>query len=245
MPDWFDESPARPKLARGSSHDAGSIDTSDVDAYRQGVELQLPTHLGVGIAKIGSGELGGRLRQSTFGMGARSCEKGPAFSENGASCSDGPWTIDGAIEAMTIRSHAMFAAIDGADDGRAVHGAVMAGSEDPRGRASLIVGIFELDPPIHSSPFVDNSDAVGGIPLQSRAVSDESCMPALDDSVERSGVRIPASADAMIASALRAMSPATDCGLVPPGFASATAGFWHTARQGGGTDSLAFGGLDR
>ena len=224
---------------------SGSINTTAIDPYRQGVEVRLPSHQAIGIAKIGTGELGGNFRRSSFGMSdALRCGTNSAFSENGSNSNDGPWSLDGTIEALSIRSTVMFAALDGIDDGHAVRGTLMGGTEDQFGRAAQISNLIELDEFVQQ-PFIDSSDVLGSIPLQHGSFSEPGSVSAADDSRLKSGIRIPQSAAPEILQALRAMAPATDFGLVPPGFIAAAAGFVYDTRACVGTDSIAFGGLKR
>lgn len=69
-PEFFDEGP-RVALTRpntGGFHNTGSLDTVNVDAYRQGVEITSMKHFGAGIVKIHAGEPGHMLKRNRFGM---------------------------------------------------------------------------------------------------------------------------------------------------------------------------------
>lgn len=247
----FDEAPARPELVKhttvaGRYKNTSSIDTTNVDQYRQGVEINLPIYQGIGIAKIWTGELGGFLRQSTFGMGAGGVERRAAFVEDGTNESDGPWIVDGAIEALTIRSSVTGETLDGGDDGHGVRGTLMGGTEDGFGRSAQVMWTRMFDTTARGTgPFSDEADTMGGLPLSRGVLSPPALVRPVDDGTTKSGVRMPVNADPTIMSALRAMSPASDFGTVPPGYVGSAAGYTYDSQPGIGTDSLAFGGLDR
>ena len=61
---WFDDQIKRPILVRPT---AGGIDTSAIDAWRQGVEIVTMNHFDAGIGKISAGEPGHVLRANSFG----------------------------------------------------------------------------------------------------------------------------------------------------------------------------------
>ena len=68
---WFDDGPLVKRVVRIDDQNVNGIDTSAIDAYRQGVEITTMSHFDAGMGKISAGEPGHLLRQSSFG-GARS-----------------------------------------------------------------------------------------------------------------------------------------------------------------------------
>lgn len=64
---WFDDGPLVKRVVRVGDPNVNGIDTSAIDAYRQGVELTTMRHFDAGIGKISSGEPGHLLKQSSFG----------------------------------------------------------------------------------------------------------------------------------------------------------------------------------
>lgn len=64
---WFDEGPAPRNIMPMSTINTSSIDTSAIDAYRQGVEVTQMKHFDAGFCKITSGEPGHVLKQTDFG----------------------------------------------------------------------------------------------------------------------------------------------------------------------------------
>lgn len=69
---FFDEGPqvSQKKVTyiSGTFRNTSSIDTSQIDAYRQGVEITLFKHFDAGTVKIHAGEPGHVLRRNHFGM---------------------------------------------------------------------------------------------------------------------------------------------------------------------------------
>ena len=65
--DWYYEGPDEtPKIS--DAVNTGSIDTSAIDQYRQGVEITQQSHWSSGILKIHAGETNHLLRRNTFGQ---------------------------------------------------------------------------------------------------------------------------------------------------------------------------------
>lgn len=65
---WFNDA-AEPLTVTLSTNHSGSIDTSAIDAYRQGVEMSSIQHWTNGLVKIHAGETDHVLRQLSFGAG--------------------------------------------------------------------------------------------------------------------------------------------------------------------------------
>lgn len=241
---WFNETPdqaATLRLStRGRYHNTGGIDTSAIDARRQGVEITLPNHRALGLAKIGTGELGGFVQQDTFGNdgsgGATVFVDGDA-----GGASSGPSNFDGIMEVLAIRD----AAVNDYSQ-HTVRGTLMAGSEDIDGRAAMFVSSFTRDLQTRAKgAFRDSTDALGNIPFVQMFADAVILIKPVNDVTTKSGVRVPSTADSDIVTALLAMSPATDAGIVAVEMTSPTSGFTYDSQQAVGTDSLAFGGMER
>jgi hypothetical protein len=237
-PRWFDEGPRPVTIVKPSNRtlftNVDGIDTTDIDAFRQGVELTQPKHASQGLVKLGTGDPGGRLVQGFYGMSGLPAP-GPFVEDEAFAGQD--LTTDGAVEPLALR------ALAGGDDARSSSGTVMGGTEDCRGRSPLVESQHELSQAESSPPYVDGSDSVGTVPVPGQRLQQAAgrLAPAADDA-SKSGTRIPSGADPALAAALRAMSPATDT-YVRVGWKSAATGWTYGTPDN--VDSIAFGGQDR
>lgn len=238
---FFDEGPPVVALVKASDPlryvNTVGIDTAAIDRYRQGVEIVLPAHRALGLAKLGTGEPDSVLRQEMIGTDAGTV--GPFTDSDGENqTASGLESTNGVLEPLGIRN-----VLSGLDDGRGTRGTLMAGTEDSRGRVPQVVTlhIFGAN---DSPPFVDVNDALGSIPSQTGEQPEETALISpMHDNVVKSGVRLPTLADQAMLTALCAMAPATDT-YVDVGWTSGAAGFMYDSSPIG-TDSLAFGGLER
>ena len=241
VPVWFDEGPPVVALVKAGDPtryvNTVGIDTSAIDRYRQGVEIVLPAHRALGLAKLGTGEPGSALRQETFGTGASTT--GPFADADGENqTASGLESTDGVLEPLGIRN-----VLSGLDDGRGTRGTLMAGTEDSAGRVPQVVTLYVFEAG-SSPPFVDANDSLGSIPSQTGEQPEETArVSPMRDDVVKSGVRLPTLADQAMLTALCAMAPATDT-YVDVGWTSGATGFMYDSSPVG-TDSLAFGGLER
>lgn len=80
--DFFYEGPAEPPANIDPNAFRSGIDTTTIDAFRQGVEITQQKHFDQGSVKIHAGEPGHQLRQTVFGMDYTSLEKKTWFKDN-------------------------------------------------------------------------------------------------------------------------------------------------------------------
>jgi len=195
---FFDEGPRvrnqNARIASGSRyHNTSSIDTSEIDSFRQGVELTQIKHFDAGTIKIHAGEPGHRLRRNRFGMD-KNFRTDPRFEdieyfsprayllaqESAVTSSLGGsttwpiitsdndqaenYTFDGIIEPLTIRAKASFFSIDAPFEAHDVRGAVMAGNTDVSNASDLVQTVYVRDQR-EQLPFLDQY--ADTLPLQS------------------------------------------------------------------------------
>jgi hypothetical protein len=180
---FFDEGPQRTARAKGFA--TGSMDTSNIDAYRQGVELTLIKHYDKGIVKIHAGEQGHIVKQNTFGMDAPTFA-GIRFSDldriDGISLMKAnlltstrfkkllalPNTViddgirietvgNGTLEPLTIRRSKPISSSLAPSDPHPVLGAIMGGNLDRNGTkaADRVLTVDFFDPFHVQRPYVD------------------------------------------------------------------------------------------
>lgn len=175
-PDFFDEGPEpspKPIVITGVFINTSSIDTSEIDAYRQGVELTQQKHFDAGLAKISAGEPGHILRRNRYGMD-KNFRNEPVFEEldyfkpvdfllaqDALSplqfniitfpiiTSDNDqlenYVFDGVIEPFTIRAKASFFSIDVPFEAHEVKGALMAGNTDSTWASDQVLTVYRTD----------------------------------------------------------------------------------------------------
>lgn len=176
-PSFFDEGPkiqtTKPVYVAGEFHNTSSIDTTAVDAYRQGVELTQQKHFDAGIVKIHAGEPGHVLRHNRYGMD-KNFRNDPRFEEIDyfnpaqfllAQELDSPlffniitfpiltsdndqlenFIFDGVIEPFTIRARISFFSIDVPFEAHEVKGALMAGNTDTTFASDLVQTVYNHD----------------------------------------------------------------------------------------------------
>lgn len=267
---FFDEGPVV-RYSVGVAQNTSSIDTSQIDAYRQGVEITQMKHFDAGIVKIHAGEPGHMLRRNRFGMD-RNYRTEPVFEELDyfqselflrAQELDSPllWNIltfpiitsdndqienyvfDGVIEPLTIRSRASFFSIDVPFEAHDVRGALMGGNTDSTGASDQVLTIYVRNSSTMSEmlPYLDLVDLIGG-----RFPLNGYFQHEKSHIKPFADIRYPRnvslqSYDASLESALSLMTGSTDS-YIRFDERSATSG-WDFDSNLIGTDSLAFGGM--
>jgi hypothetical protein len=239
---------------------SGSIDTSAIDLFRQGVELTSPEYFVSGIARIWAGFPNHIVPQNTFGQSVWFKEETPYIeiskfstityltSSRGAKQSFETVTgypmsamHDGAIEPLLLRS----SSIDGFPvPPHSVKGALMAGNTNEFKESSRIIDYIPYT--TGSFPPFDYGTAKmrrltytsGSTPKPYRP----SIVPYSDDFPYYPGGALPISASAAYNIARQALRPLDLNNRIPRNSRAATAGFVYDGAAFG-TDSLAFGGL--
>ncbi len=194
----FDDS--RQKDRRRATRDPSS-DTSETDAYRQGVELTTPSHFANGIAKIHdgyndqSGEHGipqmvyGQERpilrdensfrdDSKFDPAARFASPPRTgnsyvsdFENTNAKLLEDVASADGAVEPLEIRD-LVTGRMHPKDVAHKMWGALDEGNINDRASSEVFVTEVKRDDlHVGSFPFVDESDVIGTLPIASESIS--------------------------------------------------------------------------
>lgn len=177
-PSFFDEGPAAIPtntldLTSGTFHNTSSIETIDIDGFRQGVELTQQKYFDAGIAKIHAGEPGHILRRNRYGMD-KNFRNDPRFEELDyfnpekflrAQDRDSPlyfniitfpiitsdndqienFLFDGVIEPFTIRARASFFSIEVPFEAHEVKGAMMGGNTDTTWASDQVQTVYLYD----------------------------------------------------------------------------------------------------
>jgi hypothetical protein len=171
---FFDEGPKVAVIVpSGSFSNTSSIDTSEIDGYRQGVELTHQKHFDAGTVKIWAGEPGHILRRNRYGMD-KNFRNDPRFEELDyfkpvdflkAQDLDSPlnfniitfpiitsdndqienYTFDGIIEPFTIRARASFFSIDVPFEAHEVKASMMNGNTDSTWSSDQILTVHRYD----------------------------------------------------------------------------------------------------
>ena len=207
---FFDEGPRIQKIKNTTGVNTSSIDTSAIDAYRQGVELTHIKHFDAGTVKIHAGEPGHELRRNRFGMD-KNFRNGIAFEEidyfNPATflksqdllspllyniitfpiiTSDNDqienYIFDGVIEPLTIRARASFFSIDVPFEAHEVKGALMDGNTDQTWAADQQQTIYDNITSRNNIPYLDMVDVMGGTPLNGYFMFSKSTLKPFVDS---------------------------------------------------------------
>ena len=184
----FNESPTVIVKSVSSS----SIDTREVDAFRQGVELTQEKHFQEGPVKIHAGEPGHQLRPNTAGEPAAGTlfpndmffqeidifdpvlymENNVDFSFlsqkiafRASTTTDG-FNYDGVIEPFAIRTVVTFMSINASLEPHSIHGSVESANFNPFVHADRIVGVQKFaEVTVGSFPYEDNTDSMNDMPL--------------------------------------------------------------------------------
>jgi hypothetical protein len=254
---FFNEGPRAPDVHVTSSL-SGAMNTSDIDAYTQGVELTTEARYTAGIAKIWSGEPGHVLRRNRFGMD-RNTFPNRAFADldlfspttfiRAQNVASPLWSnilsfpivignndqmdnlnFDGVIEPLSIRRPASFTSIEGPQEAHSVRATYGSGNEDDRGGTELIRIVEIFNPAERLAPYSDDPFTENNIARLT---------PFSDARLVRNDVST--ADERVMSSALSLMSGSTD-GYIRYNQRSATCGFIYDNATVKGTDSLAFGG---
>jgi hypothetical protein len=233
-----------------------SIDTSEIDAYRQGVELRLPKHYEQGVVKIHSGETDHVLKQQWFGMGDK-WWKDAFFTDKqefrtilfaSSSTYEFPTTLafdenlevgtahDGVIEPFEIRD-----VVESSTSSSLFHvanAAVMAGNVDINDASDAIVTVYDPAQRDHKEFF----DVRGELERQSTYDDARSDVEPFNDRRLTSNFTLSSSVDVGMIAALSPMTGST-MNYIAPWQVSSTCGWSFDYNSSIGTDSLAFGGM--
>lgn len=237
---------------------SGSIDTSAVDKYRQGIELTQDKHFVAGIVKIWSGYPYHELPQTAFGELTRVFDDEPFeekrkfdttdyISHSSQKSSFERFTRDmlrrdrdGAIEVFDIRS----GTLDGtAQPVRGAKGQFGTGITNEFGETAQIVDEINVRYTGSLAPFLDGGAIIKRETYRTgKLPKEEHVIPYADDFPAKKGLALPASASYAFISARTAMTGTDLNSRLSNKSKSMTSGFVYDGANYG-TDSLAFGGL--
>jgi len=183
---WFYEGPSTVTTSIDAISSSGSINTSMIDAYRQGVEMTQINHWTAGIVKIHAGEPNHVLRKNSFGIKDNSITDDNFFKDldyfdpvkymqaqvdpenvyilqltypivtSNADQSDN-YSYNGAVEPLTIRGAASFFSLDVPFEAKSVKGSIMAGNLDHRFGSDIVTQEQDHEPNSKFIPFLDTS----------------------------------------------------------------------------------------
>jgi hypothetical protein len=269
---FFYEGPKPPKNPTVASLSlSGTMDTSAIDGWRQGVELTQQKHFDAGTVKIWAGEPGHTLRQTRFGMD-KNLGFGPKFQDadrfnpvtyiaiqdhaNNYSLLNDVMTFpiitsdndqsseriaDGIIEPLTIRAKAAFFSIDSPFESHEIKGAVMGGNLDMTKASSLITSLDYFNVKYKRVPYIDNVNMFGSSSTGAQFDPTKSVLLPFADTRMVRNVIPSTTYNSDLTSALTLMTGSTD-NYVTPNKVSSTNGWNFDNNVNIGTDSIAFGG---
>lgn len=150
---------------------SSSIDTSQYDQYRQGVEITQQKHFDLGLVKIHAGDPGHVFKQNVVGFAQLRRENGRAFGDNNRMdpvafieaqsinssesetfehIVDGVESVhnityDGVLEPLAVRVPVTFNNVDMQRISHQVRGCVMAGGVEVNGAANAVDSVIKVD----------------------------------------------------------------------------------------------------
>lgn len=224
---------------------SNSIDTSEVDPFRQGVELTQAKHFQQGIAKIWSGVPGHAIEMVEIGQNDdeifpehRHYEEVERFNpvlyltdfytnqvvviDSAVSMNES--TFDGIIEPLTIRRVISFTSIESPFESHSVKGNLESGNWNPFHNSDQLISKYDItEINLGTNFYEDNADMTGQIPTNIGfwpALTTR--VKAFDDSRTPDGTMISSRALEDMKEALKSMDPATD-NYLPENFVSSAA----------------------
>jgi len=269
--EYFDDTPGvdkdeRLKASNSSSYvNTGSIDTSAIDAYRQGVEITRSKHFFVrSIPKIHSGEPGNVIKKNVFGS-----DKDNIFPENYYQdlefydpikflqtnqltypiiTSDfnelENYNFNGIIEPMPIRSVASFFSIDIPFEARSVKGHLSDGNLDITLASDRKLTVDKKYTKHKIQPWLDMVDIIGDVKkiptIGFFNTSDKVYLDPFNDLSNK--VQLSTNLPEDMIEVVKKMNSSTE-NYVKDGDISASTGWTYDDVWSKGTDSIAFGGF--
>lgn len=253
---------------------SGGIDTSAYDHLLQGVSVNKSKKQVKGVLpKIGAGTEDHQIAQFNFGQ-PKDFEENTQFDDTQQKVDPQKYledptqfdpntvgenfSLDGAIEPLTIRDVASFESIESPFTAHSVKGALMHGNEDIVHRTDVMQQFIPLPriAPTAVEPYEDSDDhfgveLTGSVSLPGFLTDIVRVTHAFDDSrihtasLVENGDSFDENGNLLsINAAILAMTGTVEDDMRPIDHKSAAAGFTYDNNPAG-TDSLAFGGLDR
>ena len=167
---YFDESP-KVKFVQKNIINSSSINTNEIDAFRQGVEIKSFKHFDAGLVKIYAGEIDHQIKGYTIGA-TKTFESGVSFKEldyfnpveflraqesestlyfdlltypiiTGDNDQIENYSFNGIIEPLSIRPKISFFSIDHPFESHDVRGSIMGGNVNIKNATALIDNRYE------------------------------------------------------------------------------------------------------
>lgn len=154
----FNESPSRQKI-RSTDILTGSINTTQVDKYRQGVEITQQKHFDAGNLKISSGEIGHRSFRGNFGDNQQNLDSTSYYEPETISelFYDEKFIENGTIEPLTIR-RVIQLKLNEKPTFHSTKSSFQMGNEDFIGGNDFVVNNFSRNEVNEFIPFIDDLD---------------------------------------------------------------------------------------
>jgi hypothetical protein len=268
---FFDEGPSREIIENPTLVNTSSISTSEIDAYRQGVEITNITHFDAGMFKIHSGEPMHRLHRSTFGQGSSfrdttqfddiskfELKKYPNVYDLSLPQLTGTlniptvttstnipvnYVVDGVAEPFTIRSRSAYKNIDIVFDPLGLKGEFGNGNTDRTNSTDNVVTIYENSTTYGGISHVDEIDLVNNsIPADTLIYVERVLITPFSDQRLLCNTTSSTVYDSNMIAALSMMTGSTE-NYLNSSQRSATCGWTFDTTGKIGTDSIAFGGM--
>lgn len=269
----FDEGPRQSNSkALLASSLSGSIDTTAIDHYTQGVEVTSYARWSAGLAKMWAGDVGHVLKPAVFGQDKYAFPS-PAYADidyfhaqtyvSAQSPTSNPlwqptftypiivadndqaenFNFNGVIEPLTIRAAAGFFSTEVPFLAHSVRGAVMAGNGSAGHGSDRVLTVDYFAPGRAVSPHLDAVDAShGAVAGGGPSIPEASTLLPFADTRYVRNVPVPSSEDTAFVEAMSLMTGSTG-GYIAYNRRSATCGWDYDGSVSVGTDSLAFGGM--
>lgn len=268
--EYFDDGPGedKDKKVKPSNTDqyvfTGSINTSLIDGFRQGVEITRIKHFFAGTSpRIHAGEPGHVLKKNFYGADKNFLKQNyyqeldyydpieyllsnesvtyPIITHDSNETEN--YNFNGVIEPFTIRAAAAFFSIDIPFEAHSIKGLMMDGNTDIMMSTSRILTVDDKNTKDKIPPWMDLIDMMGTvkkIPTMAFFNDDKTYLNPFNDASTKIQLSTNLSID--MNSAVLKMSPSTE-EYISEGKISATCGWTYDDVWSKGTDSIAFGGF--
>lgn len=268
--EYFDDGPGADKDEKVKPSNAdqyvftGSINTSLIDGFRQGVEITRIKHFFAGNSpRIHAGEPGHVLRKNFYGADRNFLKKNayqeldyydpveyllshesityPIITHDSDETEN--YNFNGVIEPLTIRAVAALFSIDVPFEAHSIKGLMMDGNTDITMSTSRILTVDDKNTKDKIPPWMDLIDMIGAvkkIPTMMFFNDDKTYLDPFNDISTK--VQLSTNLSIDMNSAVLKMSPSTE-EYISEGKISATCGWTYDDVWSKGTDSIAFGGF--
>lgn len=257
----FNEAPERIQRTTTATNSIG-LDTSEIDAYRQGVSLTSDTFFGKGLIKTYSGEKSHKKYKSEYGFGTTSIRASQYYGDSDyfdpldfiqtqnisypiiTSDFDQSENFDlnGVIEPLSIKSVLSFYSIDSPYEIHDTRGFFGSGNENVIFGGCQVTNVVDYTDPQEATAYLDAVDIFNARPTNGYFIYPDNDVAPYDDSAITNGIKLSEYFGSDFIAALLDLSPHTNSYLSSKQL-SQNAGFTYTNSDQLGTDSIAFGDL--